>query len=86
MGQYEDGSPIFEAAAASKNSLVPKLIDLAWGLSRGDVKSVEQLINNDHDRLAFAQFLARKGKGEESAKFARTPVRRRRIDANSCSN
>lgn len=74
MGQYEDGLADLRGAAASKNSLVPNLIDLAWGLSRGDVKSVERWINNDHDRLAFAQFLARKGKGEESVQQTRLLV------------
>ena len=67
MGQYGEAFADLRAAAASKNSLMPALIDLAWGLARGDVKTVEQLIQfkNDPDRLAFARFLAQKGKGNE---------------------
>lgn len=67
MGRYDEAFTDLRAAAASKNSLLPSLIDLAWGLSRGDVKTVEQLIqiDNDHERLALVQFLARKGKGSE---------------------
>jgi tetratricopeptide (TPR) repeat protein len=67
LGQYDEAFADLRAAAASKNSLMPSLIDLAWGVTRGDAKAVEQLIhiNNDQDRLAFARFLAQKGKGSE---------------------
>ena len=67
MGRYDEAFADLRAAAVSKQSLMPSLIDLTWGLARGDVKTVEQLlqINNDNDRLAFAQFLAQKGKGTE---------------------
>jgi len=67
LGRHDEAFADLRAAAASKNSLLPSLIDLAWGLSRGDIKTAEQLIqiDNDHERLAFAQFLAQKGKGAE---------------------
>jgi len=67
MGRYAEAFADLRAAAASKNSLMPSLVDLAWGVSRGDVKTVEQLIqvNNDRDRIAFARLLAQKGKGRE---------------------
>jgi tetratricopeptide (TPR) repeat protein len=67
LGQYGDAFADLRAAAASRNSLMPALIDLAWSLARGDVNTVEQLIQfkNDPDRLAFARFLAQKGKGNE---------------------
>lgn len=67
MGQYADAFADLRAAAASKKSLLPSLIDLAWGLGRGDVKAAEHLIqvNNDQDRLMFALFLAKKGRGHE---------------------
>ncbi len=67
MGQYGDAFADLRSAAASKSSLMPALVDLAWGLARGDVKTAEQLlqINNNRDRLAFARFLAQKGKGTE---------------------
>jgi hypothetical protein len=67
LGKYDEAFVDLRAAAASKNTLLPGIIDLAWGLARGDVKTTEQLIqiDNDQERLAFAQFLARKGKGAE---------------------
>ena len=67
MGRYAEAFADLRAAAASKTSLLPSLIDLAWGFSRNDVKTAEQLIEveNDHERLAFARFLAQKGKGNE---------------------
>lgn len=68
MGQYNEAFDDLRAAAASRKSYVPTLIDLAWGLSRGDMKTAEQLIqiSTDQDRFAFARFLAQKGKGKES--------------------
>ena len=70
LGQYTPAFEDLRAAVASKKSLTPNLIDLAWGLSRGDVNTVEQLvpIADDRDRLALARFLALKGKGSECLK------------------
>jgi tetratricopeptide (TPR) repeat protein len=67
MGRYPEALEDLRAAASSRKSFLPNFIDLAWGLSRGDVKTVEQLVqlDNDHDRLTFARFLAGKGKGAE---------------------
>jgi tetratricopeptide (TPR) repeat protein len=67
MGQYGEAFADLRAAAESRKNLLPSVIDLAWGLSRGDVNTVKQLIqiNNDQDRLAFARYLAQKGKGDE---------------------
>jgi len=67
LGKYDEAFVDLRAAAASKGTLLPSLIDLAWGLSRSDVKTAEQLIqiDNDQERIAFAQFLAQKGKGAE---------------------
>ncbi|HEX6045873.1 MAG TPA: hypothetical protein VFZ22_15375 [Pyrinomonadaceae bacterium] len=67
VGQFAEAFEDLRAAAASRKSLAPNLIDLAWGLSRGDLNTVEQLvqINDDSARLAFARFLAQKGKGKE---------------------
>lgn len=72
-GQYNEALEDLRAATTSKKSLLPHFIDLAWGLARGDVKTAEQLIqiNGDQDRLAFARFLATKGKGEECVAHVR---------------
>jgi tetratricopeptide (TPR) repeat protein len=73
LGQYDEAFADLRAAAASKTTLMPSLIDLAWGVTRGDAKVVEQLIQvkNDQDRLAFARFLAQKGKGSECVEQVR---------------
>jgi hypothetical protein len=53
-------------AAASNRKYFPSLIDLAWGLT-GNARETEALVElrDDTDRLEFARFLARKGKGLE---------------------
>ena len=73
MGRYEEAFADLRAAVASKNSLLPSFVDLAWGLSRNDVKTAEQLIqiDNDHERLAFARLLAQRGKGDECVEQVR---------------
>ncbi|HEU4871405.1 MAG TPA: carbohydrate binding domain-containing protein, partial [Pyrinomonadaceae bacterium] len=54
-------------AAAANQKYLPNLIDLAWGISKGDVKTTEALvaIDNDTERLAFIRYLAGKGKGKD---------------------
>ena len=76
MGQYNEAFDDLRAAAASRKSYVPSLIDLAWGISRGDAKTAEQLIQigTDQDRFTFARFLAQKGKGKESVEQFRLLV------------
>lgn len=67
-GQYEAAFNDLSQAAKSNPELIPSLIDLAWGISRGDVKLAEQLaqIDTDKMRAAFATFLARHGKAKEA--------------------
>ena len=67
-GQYEAAFVDLNQAAQSNPDLIPILIDLAWGISRGDVKLTEELtqINGDKMRIAFAKLLARRGKGQEA--------------------
>jgi tetratricopeptide (TPR) repeat protein len=57
------------AAARANPSYLPSLIDLAWGMSRGDLKTTEVLldIKDDSQRLALIRFLAKKGRGREVA-------------------
>ena len=66
--QYEAAFNDLNQAALSNPELIPSLIDLAWGLSRGDVKLTEQLaqINTDKMRIAFAKLLARQGRAQEA--------------------
>jgi hypothetical protein len=64
-GQYETAFNDLNQAVQSNPALLPNLIDLAWAISRGDVKQTEQLVTvkGDQARIAFAKLLARKGKG-----------------------
>lgn len=67
-GDYEAAFNDLSRAAQSNSELIPGLIDLAWSVSRGDVKLTEQLaqINGDKMRIAFARFLARHGKARDA--------------------
>jgi hypothetical protein len=67
-GQYEAAFKDLSQAAQSNPELIPNLLDLAWGLSKGDVKLTEELaqINTDKMRLAFAKLLARRGRAQEA--------------------
>jgi hypothetical protein len=66
-GQYEAAFIDLNQAAQSNPDLIPILLDLAWGISRGDVKVTEQLtqIKDGKMRLAFARLLARRGIASE---------------------
>jgi tetratricopeptide (TPR) repeat protein len=67
MGQANEAFTELRAAAAANPGYAPNLLDLAWGISRNDVKTTEALldIRNDNERLGLIRFLARKGKGRE---------------------
>jgi tetratricopeptide (TPR) repeat protein len=66
LGRYDDAFADLRQAAASNRKFLPNVIDLAWNLTKGDVAQTRALVQpeNDDDRLEFARFLARKGKGE----------------------
>lgn len=68
MGRYPEAFADLRQAALSNRDFVPNLIDLAWGLSRGDVKTTEQLVqlNDDRARRALARFLAKHGQTREA--------------------
>ena len=59
MGQPVDAFAELRKAAAANQTYFPNLIDLAWGVSRGDVKATEDLIdiNNESERAAWIRFL-----------------------------
>lgn len=67
-GDYEAAFSDLRQASQSNPDLMPGLIDLAWGVSKGDVNLTEQLaqIKSDKMRIAFALFLARHGKAKEA--------------------
>lgn len=73
MGRYDEAFADLRQAAASNRRFFANLLDLAWNLTGGDAEKTEALlrINNDTDRLAFARFLAGKGKGPEVAEQIR---------------
>jgi tetratricopeptide (TPR) repeat protein len=64
MGRYDDAFVDLRSAARSNPSLLPNLLDLSWGLSKGDVSITEQLadISSPQMRKDFALFLAAQGK------------------------
>lgn len=68
MGRYDEAFPELREAAKSNRNYLPPLIDMAWSLSREDAILTEQLagIDSPDSRVAFARFLARKGKGKET--------------------
>ena len=65
-GHYDQAFQDLRVAAESNQSLVPSLIDLAWGVSRENPQRTEQWagITDDHKRIAFARFLASHGKAQ----------------------
>jgi len=67
MGQANEAFADLRSAAIANPRYVPNLIDLAWGISRHDLKTTEALldIKNDNARLALIRFLAKQGKGRE---------------------
>ena len=73
MGRYDEGFDELRRAAARNPNFLPGLIDLAWGISRGDAQLIEQLVQpqNDRTRLVLARFLANHGKGAEAAGHVR---------------
>ena len=55
-------------ASTANPAYTPNLIDLAWGISNGDIKTTEAAleIKDDTTRLALIRLLAQKGKGREA--------------------
>lgn len=81
MGRYDEAFSEMRLAANRNPNLLPTFIDLALGVSRGDLALAEQLvqISDDRSRLAFARILAAKGRGEEALKqlqLLKSPIAR----------
>src|ERR1041385_124996 len=62
MNRANDGFADLRQAATANRKYLPNLIDLAWGISKGDLKTTESLINfsNDTERAALIRYLAGK--------------------------
>ncbi len=67
-GRANDAFMDLRTATLANPRYAPNLIDLAWGISRNDLKTTEALLDvkNDNERLALIRYLARNGKGEEA--------------------
>lgn len=67
MGRSAEAFAELRTAVAANRNYLPNLIDLAWGISRENIKTTEDLIGikSDTERLALIRFLAKKGKGKE---------------------
>ena len=67
--RFEEAFADLRQAAASNPVFIPNLIDLAWVISGGDIRTAERLaqITDGEMRAAFAVFLAKKGKPREAA-------------------
>ena len=64
MDRYDEAFADLREAAARNRRYFPTLIDLTWGLTADAEKSNAFLqLRDDNDRLEFARFLARKGRG-----------------------
>ena len=59
MGRTVDAFTELRSAAAANQNYFPNLMDLAWGVSRRDIKVAEDLIDiqNDNERNAWIRFL-----------------------------
>ena len=68
LGRFDEAFTELRTAAAANRTYLPNLIDLAWGISRADIKTTENLIQikDDSERLALIRLLARKGEGKET--------------------
>ena len=67
MGRTGEAFGALRTAVEANRSYLPNLIDLAWGISREDLKATDELIRikDDTDRLALIRYLAKKGKGND---------------------
>ncbi|HET6977627.1 MAG TPA: carbohydrate binding domain-containing protein [Pyrinomonadaceae bacterium] len=67
MRKTDDAFTELRQAATANPAYTPSLIDLAWGISGGDIKTTEAAldIKDDTTRLALIRYLAQKGKGQE---------------------
>lgn len=67
--RYPEAFAELRLGAQSNPSLLDGMLELAWAASGGDVKTTEALVQpqNPRSHLQLARFLAKQGKGAESA-------------------
>ena len=72
-GRYDEAFAELRRAGESNPALMPAIIDLAWGISRQDARTVEQFIQPQTDaaRLSLARFYARHAKPSETLNLFR---------------
>lgn len=68
QGRLDEAFADLRQAVVSNPDYIPSLIDLSWGISKGNREAAEAYaqITTSQKRLAFAEFLARNGKGREA--------------------
>ena len=64
MGRSADAFTELKTAAKANRNYVPSVVDLAWGINRGDVGAIQ--IDDETERLALIRLLAAKGKGKDT--------------------
>ena len=79
LGRYDEGFNELRFAATRNPDFLSGLIDLAWGISRGDAQLTDQLVQfqDDRTRLALSRFFARHQKNIEALQQFRqisTPI------------
>ena len=72
-GRFEEAFNEMRLGASSNPNLVNALMDLAWAASDGDVSKAENFVrpHSRRDRLQFARFLERHGRGSDAAAQAK---------------
>ena len=62
MNRSDEAFADLRQAATANRKYLPNLIDLAWGISKGDLKTTQSLINvsDDPERIALIRYLAGK--------------------------
>jgi Flp pilus assembly protein TadD len=68
MGRYDEAFADLRRAGQSNPELIPNVIDLAWGVSKGNMQITEDWaqINTSKTRLAFARLLLRQNNPREA--------------------
>jgi hypothetical protein len=70
LGRFDEAFADLRLAATSNSELAPNVIDIAWGISKGDPAETERMVHvaNDRVRMAFAYFLASHGRADDAVK------------------